>query len=181
MFENLSKKTIQVLNLFLDNADSEFYLREIARRLDISPSTAKIALDTLEKEGLIKKKERANASFYRLNTDNQRCAELKKTKNLDFILKSGMIKKIEQENPTIISITLFGSYAKGTNTSQSDIDLLIISQKKTNYTITNIEGTELNIIQYTPAGWRKKALQDKPFYKEIIRTGKALKGMLPEI
>lgn len=180
MFENLSKKTLLVLNLFLDNPDREIYLREAAKQLNISTSTAKNALDTLKKEGLLQKKERANASFYSLNTENPRCIELKKARNIDKILKSGIVKRLEQQNPTIISITLFGSYAKGENTDQSDIDLLIISQKKTDYTTTELDGTEINIMQYTPAEWSRKAQQDKPFYNEIIKTGRPLKGMLPE-
>ncbi|MFH1669751.1 MAG: nucleotidyltransferase domain-containing protein [Candidatus Woesearchaeota archaeon] len=181
MFEKLSKKTIKILDLFLDNPTRELYLREVAREVNVSPSTSKIALDMLEKEKLVIKMVRANASFYRLDIDNKRNIELKKAKNIDFILRSGFIKRIEEQNPSVISITLFGSFAKGTNTKDSDIDILIISQKKISYSIIDLEGIEINMIQFTPVEWRKKAREDRPFYHDIIMTGNALKGNIPEV
>lgn len=181
MFDRFTKKTGLVLLKFLDNPEREFYLREISKALTISPSTAKNALDTLGKGNIITKVQRANASFYRLNIDSKEAIELKKARNMELILRSGAIEQLEKQNQTIISMILFGSFAKGTNTAKSDIDILIISNKKTDYSLIEIEGFEVNIIQFTPSEWRKKAEQDRPFYMEMITTGKVLKGMLPEV
>ncbi|MBU2561869.1 MAG: nucleotidyltransferase domain-containing protein [Nanoarchaeota archaeon] len=181
MFEKLSKKTGKVLDHFLDNPGEEFYLRQVATILKISASTAKIALETLEKEGILKKESRANANFYSLNTESKKVTELKIAKNMDFITRSGIAQQIQEQNTSIISLVLFGSYAKGNNTKNSDIDILIISQKKANYSTIDCEGVEVSIIQYTPQEWKEKAKKDKPFYQEIITTGKVLVGTLPVI
>jgi DNA-binding Lrp family transcriptional regulator len=179
MFDNFSKKTLEVLKLFLDSPRKEFYLREISKMLKISPSTVKIALAKLSNEKIIIKRDAANVSFYKIDTDNKSVLEIKKAQNLQSIAKEDLVGQITRQN-SVVSITLFGSYAEGLNTDKSDIDILVIANKKISYEPINCHG-EVNIIQYTPTEWRKKAAEDVPFYQEIITKGIVLKGILPVI
>jgi len=78
-----------------------------------------------------------------------------------------------------VSVVLFGSFAKGINDEKSDIDILIITNKKKQLSLLDIKGNELQIIQLTPLEWREKVKKDKPFYQEIITTGIALEGEMP--
>jgi predicted nucleotidyltransferase len=91
------------------------------------------------------------------------------------ITKSSILEKIQ--NPT--SIVLFGSFAKGTNNEDSDIDILIITNNKKPIDLLDIKGHELQIIQLTPLEWKEKVKKDKPFYHEVITTGIPLIGELP--
>ena len=158
MFDNFSKKTLDVLKLFLNNPRKELYLREISKLLKISPSTAKIALAKLTNEKIILKRDAANVTFYKIDTDNKSVLEIKKAQNLQLISKEGLVEQITKQN-SVVSITLFGSYAEGLNTDKSDIDILIIANKKISYAPIDCPG-EVNIIQYTPTEWRKKAAED---------------------
>jgi len=174
MFD-LTKKERNVLDFFLDFSSKQFHVREIARKLSISPSTAKLSVDKLKKNNLIEETKIVNLRLFQVNLENKIVQEMKRTKNLDLITKSNIIKEIE--NP--ISVVLFGSFAKGINNENSDIDLLIITNKKKPINVLDIKGYELQLIQMTPLEWREKVKKDKPFYQEIITTGIAILGELP--
>ena len=48
----------------------------------------------------------------------------------DYVKKQPIVKKISDELPSgKYSVILFGSYAKGTQTAKSDVDILIINEK----------------------------------------------------
>ncbi len=177
MFD-LSKKEDSVLNLFLDMPAKEFHLREIARLLKISPSTAKLSLDKLKKHDLMLEKRIANLRIFKANLENVVIKEMKKTKNLSLIKKSAVVEDIQKTlNP--VSVVLFGSFAKGINDEKSDIDILIIANNKKQLSLLDIKGNELQIIQLTPFEWKEKIKKDKPFYQEITTTGITLLGEMP--
>ncbi|MEK6932655.1 MAG: nucleotidyltransferase domain-containing protein [Nanoarchaeota archaeon] len=177
MFDKLGGKTLEVLNLFLDNPNTEFYLREIARKLKISTSTAKIALDILLEEKLVKEEKKANLRLFRADLDSNVFRKFKVIKNLKFIEKSNLVKKLL--NDKIISIILYGSYAKGINVKESDIDILLIVREKISFNLSNINNTELQLIQKTNKEFRELKQKDNPFYIEIITSGIPLYGELP--
>jgi len=178
MFDNFSKTELTVLNYFLNNSDKEFHLREIARKLKISSSTSKTAIDSLCKKDLVKEKKLANLRLFRCNTDNLIVKQLRITKNLQWLKEKKLIKKIKEElNPS--SIVLFGSFAKGTNTEKSDLDILVITNRKDNLKEHFIDNYEMQIITMKAAEWAKKGEKKDPFYYEIIVDGIVLYGRMP--
>ena len=74
---------------------------------------------------------------------------------------------------------LFGSYAKGTATKESDIDILIVCKKKAEITraIREIHakyGKEIVPILITPIEFKKQ--KEKPIIKEVIKYHYILYG-----
>ena len=86
------------------------------------------------------------------------------------------LNALRQNNIPIKKAILFGSYAHGTYTEWSDIDLAIVSDffvgnrfddRKKIRPITLSISAELEILPYTT----KEFTEDDPFVKEIIETG----------
>ena len=79
-----SKTRIKILNLFLFS-DKQYHLREISRKIKISPIYASKELKNLEKIKLIKKERLANLTIYSINKNSKIINELrelfKKCKN----------------------------------------------------------------------------------------------------
>jgi len=83
---------------------------------------------------------------------------------------------LQQNNIPIKRVILFGSYARGTQTEWSDIDLAIVSdvfigsrfddRKKIRPIYLSVS-SELEVLPYTPEDFT----EDDPFVKEIIETG----------
>ena len=79
-----------------------------------------------------------------------------------------------------ISIVLFGSYAKGTATKESDIDILLISKTKAGIDKITKEiyakyGKEINPVIMTSEDFKRQ--KDKALIKEIIKDHYVLYGV----
>jgi len=119
---------MDIKELFFEEPMREFGVREVARSLKIAPTTASKKLRSLFKEGFIEHKKERIYDLYRANRENEIFKDLKKNYGVKKIRDSGLIKELNKfyGKPSII---LFGSVAKGEDTSSSDLDLVIISEK----------------------------------------------------
>ena len=132
MFNDYNK--LKVLRVFFDNPLPEgggFQLRELSRKIKLAPKSVKIYLKELEKEGLITvKKHRAHGyPLYYANRDSEDFLFCKKINTLLLIKESGLIEYLNDACiPDVI--ILFGSAAKGEDTTASDLDLFIQCKEK---------------------------------------------------
>src|SRR3989338_3739528 len=125
----------KILKLFYENKKSSFHLREIARKTKLYPNSVTRFLNQLEKEGILASQKEGNLKKYKI----------KKSEKLNNIFSSFDIERLNklplarrraityfldklQEKPIIT--LLFGSTAKETFRKDSDIDLLLIVNKK---------------------------------------------------
>ncbi|MFQ6135827.1 MAG: nucleotidyltransferase domain-containing protein [Candidatus Hydrothermarchaeales archaeon] len=176
-------KQLKVLELFIENPYSQYYLREIARILDISPMTVKRTLDLLEGERLIKREKQKHMVLFRANMESQAFKNLKIAYNLALFEKKGLVNFIKDRLKGLSSLMLYGSYAKGENDRDSDIDLLAISTSKesTSFNFSGLLGREAHVTCFTPAKWESQAESNKAFYLDVITEGIVLYGTRPVV
>ena len=70
--------------------------------------------------------------------DEQKTIELKRAENLKLISESGLVDFLENEFPGC-SIILFGSYSRGDDTTNSDIDIAVIGTKGKKIKLTKFD------------------------------------------
>ncbi|MBS3071883.1 nucleotidyltransferase domain-containing protein [Candidatus Pacearchaeota archaeon] len=121
-------KELNIIRIFFEEPNREFNVREVARILKIAPATASSQLKELARERLLKEKKERNLIIYKANLDDERYKDLKVYYNIRKIKDSGLIEELNKfyVKPTII---LFGSASFGLDTEDSDIDLVILSEK----------------------------------------------------
>jgi|SRR3989344_3468541 len=133
------KTLLKIIELMRKNIALGRTISEISRLLKIGYVPTYNHINEMEKEGIINVLKIGNAKQCKLNLENTKTKHLlqeldiKKTeelynKNQKFkaILES-LISKLTKKYPSeLLSIVLFGSYAKGTANKQSDIDLMFI-------------------------------------------------------
>ncbi len=121
-------KEINILKLFFENPTRRFSVREMARKIKISPATASKKLKYLARKGILKKEEIKNIKYFYANLDSELYRDMKVFYNIRKIKDSGLIEELNRFylKPTIV---LFGSAAFGLDTEKSDIDLLVISER----------------------------------------------------
>lgn len=122
-------KELNILKIFFESPSKEFNVREIARIVKIAPATASKQLKNFYLQEILKEKKERNLNLYKANFDSDYYIDLKRFYNIRKIKDSGLIKELNEFylKPTII---LFGSAFYGLDTENSDIDLVIISEKK---------------------------------------------------
>lgn len=121
---------------FLSAEKDEHTGRRIARGIGMSPSSTYNTLQEMKREGLIDARKKGNAILYRLREDNYIVKKLlsplfEKEKFIYNDITSFIKRRLMQARGTLISITLFGSVVRKEETSQSDIDLLVVLKNKT--------------------------------------------------
>ena len=115
----------KILKFLLLHPDKPCYEREIARGAKISCGSANYVLNQFHKKGLIQRKTEGRMKYYSIDISNPYIKEFKILNNL--LLIEPLIGKLKACTHKII---LYGSWASGTDTEESDIDLFIVSSDK---------------------------------------------------
>ncbi|MHA1344273.1 MAG: nucleotidyltransferase family protein [Promethearchaeota archaeon] len=119
---------IKVAEIFFNNPNKEYYLMDISKNIKLAHTSVKKNLNKLIKLGIIneiiRKRGKRKFPFYKANSENKTFKKYKIIHNISSILESGLIDFIEEKlSPK--SIVLFGSYLKGEDIEDSDIDLFV--------------------------------------------------------
>ncbi len=119
---------MEILSFLCVRAGESFSQRDIAKAIEVSPTAISNSVKRLHKEDLIVITKTKNINFIALNRDNRKAIQLKRAENLKFFYSSGLADHLEEffAGSTII---LFGSYSRGEDTVNSDIDIAIIERK----------------------------------------------------
>ena len=111
---------------------------------------------------------------------NQLFSETKELIDKEQITKEELIKDIKTIIPKeVISAVLYGSIAKEKEHEESDIDLLIITNKKLKEPENNIKskyGNNLHIMQLTLNKFRKEAKRKVGYVRDLINNYVLIKG-----
>ncbi len=117
--------TQRVISFLAKFCDQEFYERQIAQRIGIAYGSANRALNELYSTGAIRRRQEGKMLFYSVDPSNAAITEFKKLINMM------LIESLVEELKSISSkVVLYGSCAQGSDTSQSDLDLFIVSHDK---------------------------------------------------
>ncbi|MFH0876062.1 MAG: nucleotidyltransferase domain-containing protein [archaeon] len=130
------KNTIK--EYFFTNPTKKLRVREIERELDIPlPSVIRYVKESVS-ENILKREQIGTVVFYTANRSEKEYLIEKKLSNIRQIYSSGLIEYLinELSNPVII---LFGSYARGEDTENSDIDLFIQTKSKSSIDLKKYE------------------------------------------
>jgi len=75
----------KILEYFLRYPTEKTYLKELAKKLQISPISVKIYCDLFDKEGIIKREIKGNMHIFTTNNDNFRVIEMKRAYFINLI------------------------------------------------------------------------------------------------
>jgi predicted nucleotidyltransferase len=172
-----SKLRKDLLGLYFTNPDKEYYLRELERIINFPVGNIRRELMRLESKGLFTFRRQGNLVYYSLNKSHPLFKALK-----DLIFKTiggeGKLRGVLRRIKGIKLAFIYGSFAKGTERTASDIDLFIVgnvNEEKLIREISKAEATlkrEINYSLYSPKDLEKKKKEKDYFIKELIREPK---------
>lgn len=174
---------VSAMKTILAAPHTPFSVRGLAKEAGLSPGAAGTALEYLRKKGIVSLKTIGRTYQYKAGLDSPLCRQWKILFNLDKITDSKIVEELVKRIPTIQSVLLYGSFAKGTNDEKSDIDLLVIVRHptKTDLGFVNRLKKEANLSVLSLNEWRKKAVQNKVFYENVILDCIVLFGEKPVV
>lgn len=166
------QKVYKVLSLYCGNLKRRLHLREISRLSRLPLRTTANNLGKLEKDNVIKGRIEGRHKYYKLNLDNIETkfwlihSEIHRT--LLFLQKYPVLKSFLKEiGPGDFAIIVFGSFAESTATEDSDLDLLIISDKKIELPFHLIP-YKIHKINLSKKAFHLALSRDEPLMREIL-------------
>ena len=125
----VNNKRDVLLEFFLRNNTKEIHIRELSRLVGISfPWTRKIALE-FAGQGLLKKRITGGLVLIKADKDAEGFKQVKRSYNLLSMYKTGLVEYLNEHYGRPEAIILFGSYSRGEDTEDSDVDIGIITTR----------------------------------------------------
>ena len=125
----------KILTLFYQDKEAKIHLRNIAKKTKLNINSASRFFQSLEKDKILLSKKDGNLKKYELIKNDKVYStltlfDISKLNNLPSLRKNAIRYFLNTLNQKPIITFLFGSTAKNTYSQQSDIDLLLIVNKK---------------------------------------------------
>lgn len=127
----------KILSLFYHNKSARIHLRDIARRTKLNENSAYRFLNELEKNKILLARKDGNLKKYELIKNDRVFSilahfDILRFNSLPSIRKNAISYFLGELKEKPVIAFLFGSTAKNTYSGQSDIDLLLMVNKKIN-------------------------------------------------
>lgn len=121
----ISTNQQKVLSFLAKFSDQEYHEREIARKVGISYGSANRVLNDLTVQGLLMRRQVGKMLFYSFNQSDPIFKPFK------IFISIALLRPLIDELRSVASeVVLYGSCARGEDTSKSDIDLFVVSEEK---------------------------------------------------
>jgi DNA-binding transcriptional ArsR family regulator len=153
----------RLLSALLLNSHQPVYATELANHFGVRPSTLQRDLAKFTEAGILKMSRNGNRTYFQAN---EQCPVFPELRAL-LIKTSGLVDVLHGELAPLVSkikvAVVYGSFASGTETSGSDIDLLIIGSVKMIELSPLLERAtgklrrQINPTLYTPGEFSQKA------------------------
>jgi DNA-binding transcriptional ArsR family regulator len=161
-----SRTRIALLKILVLNPEGAFYINELSRRTGFSPRGVEKELKNLLSGGILKKEVSGNQHRYQLDRQCSIHSEIKglilKTVGVSDVVKKALSSVEDKIDFAFVFAFVFGSFASGDYGSESDVDLLVVSD------LPGVElagllgpaqneiGRPINVSQFTPAEYRRR-------------------------
>ena len=154
----------------------ELHVRGLERQTGFAVSTVRQELKNLEKLGLVQTRVSGNRTYYRGNDSHPLYPEIR-----SLVLKTSGLADVIREALGQVSICVafvFGSVANGSETSESDIDLMVIGSVSLRQLVGRLSGVsqqlgrELNPSVMTESEFSKRREAGDHFVSTVLSAPK---------
>lgn len=168
----LHNKYFEVLRQFAGGYTSELYGRSLIGKVKLSQKGIALALEELEKQSVLKSRMEGTSKLYSLNLQHSEIKDIlamvELMSKMLFMSKHRKIAHLFRSDSRIVGI--FGSYAKGAEKKESDIDLFILGKKMKGDYDTKGKAYDLDIStkHFAIGEWTKLLKSKNNLCREII-------------
>lgn len=180
-----NKPRYRILNLILEKPEKNYSIKEIKQRTEVSRPIIAEFLEKLEEIGLVERTKKGNMYLTDINKESPYLEPMEKLLKLDTEPLKKEAKNLAEElvkTGKAESVYLFGSVARGSPGTSSDVDLLVIHKGEKNKIQRQIEkknketGTNFSATYYTKKELEKDRERGIALIERIKEEGIQLAG-----
>ncbi len=167
-----------VLALLYGHAERSFYTRQIAREVVASVGAVQRELENLSKVGLIVRNPVGNQVFYQANRDAPVFLEMRALVNKTVGVFNVLRSALEVLSRRIVVAFVYGSVARGEETAQSDIDVMVVGDAGLDDVLSRLSkvekaiGRSINPTVYSLAEFKSKLANGNHFLDAVLKGKK---------
>ena len=169
----------RVLGVLFGQPERSFYASELIRRAGTGSGAAQRELARLESSGLVTARRVGHQKHYQANGDSPLFAELRAIVLKTVGLAEPLRETLASVSSGILAAFVYGSIAKESDRSQSDIDLMVISNTLTYGTVfgalepvAQLLGRTINPTVYTSAEFSRRVKDKNVFVTRVLEQPK---------
>jgi len=168
----------RVLAQLLLQPDEGFHVRELARRTGTTPGTLTRELGKLAGVGLIRRSKAGNQVRYQANRDNPVFAELASLFRKTAGATAQLAAALQPLADRIRMAFVFGSYARGSESTGSDIDVFVLGDVgfaelvQALHPVQQSLQREISPVLYSPTEFKAKLRARDAFARELLAKPK---------
>jgi predicted nucleotidyltransferase len=161
---------LRLLEPFLYQPGIEMYQSELIKKTRVPLNRALKLLKQMTQSGILIETEKAGSKFYSVSAENPVLKQLK-----IMIVVSKLFDLARDFSDKDIELYVFGSAAKGEDTENSDVDVLIIADSNNasvNKLVSRLKNKmtrEVSPVIYTPMEYAGLYNKEKAFYESVER------------
>jgi len=174
MITKVNDTDLKVLSLFTKGYDKGYYIREVEKLLGVSSRTALVTLAKLEKNGILESETKGKIKIYTIKKSvlsREFFLLTEQYKKIRFLENNHLIKEVLEKAEVYLDgiVIVFGSYAKGIQNDDSDLDLFVVGKFDEDKIkeIGKKYGIDINIKSY-PMKLFEKEINDDILLKEVV-------------
>jgi predicted nucleotidyltransferase len=174
-----SRIRAKILSWLFTHPDESFFVRQLAMILEEDPTNVSREMAKLEELGILRSKRNGNLKHFQ---SNRECPFFEELKGL--VLKTtgvaGRIRDVLDKVAGIEFAFIYGSYAKGEEKADSDVDLLVIGDVDLDRLESNLEkleemlGREINYVLYSMKEFKSKKKARDGFLMDVLGSKKIM-------
>jgi predicted nucleotidyltransferase len=171
LFSNVQQR---VLALIFGHPDRSFYTSEIVRTVRSGTGAVERELSRLQRSGLVNVERIGNQKHYRANRNSPIFHELQSIVLKTVAVTEPLRRALDRFADQITAAFVYGSIAKGTDTANSDIDLMVIGDGLSYQDIyaalqeaETIVGRPVNPTVLSVEDWRRKLTRKDSFASKV--------------
>ena len=167
-----------LLALLYGRADQSFYTRQIAREVDASVGAVQRELENLSKVGLIVRKSVGSQVFYQANRNAPIFREMQALVNKTVGIFSILQAALHSLSKQIAVAFVYGSVAREEETTQSDVDLMVVGKAELDEVLSRLSpveksiGRPINPTVYSVAEFKSKIAGGNHFLNAVVKGQK---------
>lgn len=181
MIKSLFPKTKRsLLALMFLHPEEKYYIREIEKLTGISQGALQRELKSMVEMGILQGEKKGIQTFYSVNKSNPIYAELRGIVYKTFGISNVLTAALKPLRNKIRVAFIYGSIAKGEETSRSDIDLMVIgivTFGEVTDSISKAEdslGREINPTVYSIDDFQNRFRSKDHFLSAVIKAPKLM-------
>jgi predicted nucleotidyltransferase len=184
---NINQTTLKILGLYTGDYGKSLHLREIARETAVDVKAVQLQLRRLERVNVLSSLVRGRNKEFHLNLSNPIARYYlvlaEAFVSVKCLAGNFLVKKVVSEVVEGLSgvVILFGSYAKGLARKNSDVDLLILTEKRLDGGVLAEAGSplsgRLSVKTMSTARFVRGLKENDPLVREIVSDHVVLKGL----